>query len=112
MNKVQKGNYYKRKTKDWFIKQGYEVKNIETSYRIFDKETDKIIFVKKDLWGGDLCACNGKEMIWIQNKTNKVDINKGLKELEKTPLPPFVKKVVVLWEPKAHEPNIYEVKND
>lgn len=127
MNKSAKGNYYKRRTKDWYEKQGYVVEGIEKSYKIYDKKNDKIIFVKRDLWGGDLVACKKcskkttifsdyhtninatqDEMIWIQVKSNKVDINKGLKELEKSPLPSFVKKIVVYWPERAREPEIYE----
>ena len=105
MNKSAKGNYYELKTKKWYESQGYAVESIKKTYRIMDKKRDKIVFIKRDLWGGDLVACKrGRElniatikgeMIWIQVKSNKNHIAQGLKELEKSPLPGFVRKIVV-----------------
>ena len=152
MNKSQKGNYYKLKTKKWYEKQDYAVESIEKSYRIYDRDNDKIIFVKKDLWGGDLVACKKvkgsqtivcrdfmkeledkkysfefrkgartmfscllkyidgylDEMLWIQVKSNPSHINAGLKELAKSPLPSFVRKIVMCWPSREREPEVYE----
>ena len=84
MNKVKKGNYYRLKTKKWFEKEGYVVEVAEKNQRIWTKKG--VIFIKKDLWGADLIAKNKFEMIFIQCKTNKVDINKGIMELKKNTL--------------------------
>ena len=108
MSKIQKGNYYRLKTKKWLEKDGYLVENLEKNQRIFTK--GQVIFIKRDLWGGDLVAKNDKEIIWIQCKTNKVDISKGIKELSQTIWPPFVKRWVVIWPYKAREPEVVEVK--
>lgn len=113
MNKVKKGNYYRLKTKEFYEGEGYSVENLERTERIYvyDKKEkkEKIIFVKRDLWGGDLIAAKkeSEEVLWIQVKTNKGDIADGLKKLEKNPLPDSkVQKVVVLWEPRQREPEI------
>ena len=106
MRKISKGNYYRLKTKKWFEKDGYLVENLEKNQRLFVK--GRVIFLKKDLWGADLIAKNNKEMIFIQCKTNKVDISKGIKELNKTIWPSFVKKYVVIWKERAREPDIIE----
>lgn len=106
MNKIAKGNYYRLKTKKWFEKDGYLVENLEKNQRLYIK--GKVIFIKKDLWGSDLIAKNDKEIIFIQCKTNRVHINKGIMELNKTVWPDTVKKYVVIWTPRAKEPEIIE----
>jgi len=103
-NKIQRGNYYRLKTKKWFEKEGYLVENLEKSQRIFTKKG--VIFIKKDIWGSDLIAKNNKEIIFIQVKSNRTDINKGIKEIEGTVWPEFIKRVIVIWEPRAREPEI------
>lgn len=108
MNKIRKGSYYRLKTKKWLEKDGFKVENLEISQRIFTKDK-KVIFIKKDLWGADLLASNGVQLIVIQNKANKGDISKGIKELKSAPWPAFVKRWVVFWEYRAREPEIIEV---
>jgi hypothetical protein len=104
MNKINKGNYYKLKTKKWLQADGYEVGSLETNQRLFIK--GRMIFIKRDLWGADLIAKNDKEMIFIQCKTNKGDVNKGLKELNTTVWPAFIKRWVVIWPLRAREPEV------
>lgn len=111
MNRVSKGNYYKTKTARWYRQQGYDVASIEIVRRIVTKD-NKVVFSKKDLWGGDLCASNKTEMIWIQVKSNKAHISAGIKELIKAPLPPCIRKVVVYWPLRAREPEINEVEHE
>ena len=66
--------------------------------------------MKRDLWGADLVAKNSTELIFIQCKTNRSDIAKGIKELNKTKWPVFVKLWVVIWQPRAREPTIIEAE--
>jgi hypothetical protein len=106
MNRVRKGNYYRLKTKKWFEAEGYLVENLERNQKLFIK--GKVIFIKKDVWGSDLMAKNDKEIIFIQCKTNKTDINKGIKELNATVWPKNIRKMVVIWEKRAKEPEIIE----
>ena len=106
MNKIARGNYYRKKTADWFKKEGYDVEIIEKNQRIWTPKG--VIFIKRDLWGADLCAKNEEEIIFIQCKTNRVDINKGIAELNETRWPQTVKKVVVIWELRAREPEIID----
>jgi hypothetical protein len=68
MNKVSKGNYYRKRTKDFYEKDGWRVDICEKNQRIFTPKG--IVFVKKDLWGADLIAAKGEEMMFIQCKTN------------------------------------------
>ena len=71
------------------------------------------MFMKKDLWGGDLVARNRDELIWVQVKSNKGDIGRGIKQLsEDDNWPDNVKRWVVCWEPRVREPEIVEVVMD
>ena len=108
MSNVSKGNYYLNKFKKFLEADGWRVEKLEKNYRIFTK--GKIIFVKKDLWGADLIAVKGEEEMWVQWKTNKGDIAKGLKELANYPMPSRVKQCVATWAAKAKEPEIIEVE--
>jgi hypothetical protein len=110
MNKVRKGNYYRKKTIDYLRLDGYDVEILEKNQRIY--KGGKVYFIKKDLWGADLIAKNEEELIFIQCKTNRAHISAGIKELHKTKWPEFVKLWVVLWEPYDKEPEIIEVEND
>ena len=70
----RKGRYYLLKTRDWLKDKGYEVEIIEKTQRIVTKDDrgkQFVMFMKKDLWGGDLVARNRDELIWVQVKSNK-----------------------------------------
>ena len=112
----RKGRYYLLKTRDWFKDKGYEVEIIEKTQRIVTKDDrgkQFVMFMKKDLWGGDLVARNRDELIWVQVKSNKGDIGRGIKQLsEDDNWPDNVKRLVVCWEPRVREPEIVEVVMD
>jgi len=107
LNKIKKGNYYRLKTKKWLEKDGYQVAILECRQRIFTPKG--IIFIGRDVWASDLMAANKEDLIFIQVKSNKVDIVKGMAEFKKYLFPSFVKKWVVYWESRAKEPIITEV---
>jgi hypothetical protein len=104
MNKRQKGQRNKLKTKKWLEVQGYVVENSEVNKICFFNK--KLFAVHKDLFGSDLLAMNGKEIIFVQCKTNKVDMLSGVKEFAKYPFPSFIQRWVVRWELRAKEPII------
>ena len=105
MSKISKGNYYRLKTKKWLEKDGWTVENLEKTQRIFTKDKG-VLFIKSDLWGADLIAVNGIDIIFVQCKTHKSDISKGIKELSRVPWPASVKRWVVRWDAGAREPTI------
>ena len=107
MNPRQKGNYYRNKTKAFLEADGWVVENIEVPKRIFVK--GQMFYTRKDLWAGDLIAVKDQTLLVIQNKSNPVDINKGIKELKEAPWPNSVKKWVVIWPLRAREPKIIQV---
>jgi hypothetical protein len=109
MSNRSKGKYYERKTKLYYEKKGYSVYNLEAPMRRIFIPNGFPIFLTKDVAGADLLAMNGIEIIFIQVKSNKKHISSGKKELLAHPFPPFVKKQVLLWEPRNKIPLIWEL---
>lgn len=97
MGTTQKGNYYRLRTKKWLEQNEYLVENLEKSYRVYDKKKDRVIFIKRDIWGADLIARNKDFILFVQVKSNKGDIAKGVAELSKGPWPANVMRIVVHW---------------
>lgn len=104
----------------FFENEGYSVARIEHNQSIWVKPDPKkgetkghIIYIKTDLWGGDIVAAHqeNNEILWIQVKANKKHVSDGLKALIDSPLPQCVKKIVVHWQPRARQPDIYEATN-
>jgi hypothetical protein len=112
---MNKGNYYKLRTKQWLLKKGYQVGFLELTNRIIVRSKDKkgiknkIIFIKKDQFGADLLAMNKEELIFIQVKFGKKNISTAIKEFTKFKFPSFTKKWIVVWEFRASEPEIIEI---
>ena len=105
---MNKGNYYKIKTRRWFEKKGYICEYLEKLQRIVTKQ-GKILYVKKDLLGADGIAMNGEEVIFWNSKKGRSNVAKGIKEFMKYPYPSCVKKWIVVWEDRKREPEIIEV---
>ena len=106
---MNKGNYYKIKTKNWFESKGYFVDLLERVQRIYDKKNNKVIFIKKDIAGADGFAMNENEIIFWNSKFGKSSQSRGIKEFKKYPFPKFVKLWLVCWEKRQREPEIVEV---
>lgn len=109
---MNKGNYYKKKTKDWLTKEGYVCEYLEKLQRIYTKE--KLIYVKRDLFGADILAFNKEKLIFVQvksgSKTTGINIKKAIEEFSKYPFPDFVDRWIVIWKEKQKEPEIIDVK--
>lgn len=101
---VSRGNMYKKKTQEYFQSLGYVCQLTEfTTTRFIGR--GKFIHVKKDVFGSDGIAMNGKEIIfWNAKSTITGDISSvkssGKKEFAKYPFPPNVKLQLVIWEPR------------
>ena len=103
---MNRGVYYKQKTKKWFIKKGYQCEYTETLRRIFTKKG--LIYIKKDLFGADMLAFNEDGYIFANAKFGRNNLSAGLKEFRKFNFPK-VKKVehwLVVWELRVREPEI------
>jgi len=107
---TNKGNYYKRKTKQYFKDLGYDVEYIEKLQRIYSK--GKIIFIKRDLFFSDGLSINDDEIIFWQSKLNKKNIADAFKKYSEMKMPKCkqIKKWIIVWTPRAREPEIINVK--
>jgi len=105
---MNKGNYYRIKTKKWFQDKGYFTEYLEKNQRIFTK--GRVIFIRRDVAGADGLAMNGKELIFWQAKLNSDNIAKAFKEFNKFPYPNFIQRWIVVWKPRGREPQIVEVQ--
>lgn len=115
-SRQKKGNYYRLRTKKWLQAHGWTVENAEKRQRVVTKDRlsgeDRVLFIAKDLWGADLVAINGEEILFVQVKSNPGDIAKGMRELVRHPYPPSVRLWVVYWVPRSREPEIHEVTKE
>ena len=109
---MNKGNYYKVKTKKWLEKDGYQVEYLEKLQRIFTGA--KLFYVKKDLFASDILAMNEQDIIFVQVKSGKnttgISIKKAIQEFQKYQFPEFVKRWIVVWRDKQKEPEVIEVE--
>lgn len=112
---TSRGNYYKKKTKEYFEKLGYTVQLTEFMCgRIIGP--NKIIYTKRDVFGSDGIAMNGYDIIFWNSKHSTVNhkrningqVYKARKEFQKYPFPKHIKTWSVVWLPRVKKPLIYE----
>jgi len=116
---MNKGNYYKKKTKDWFIKEGYVCEYLEKLQRIFitpnKKNKGKLIYIKRDLFASDILAMKSDKVIFVQvksgGKKTGIDIQKAIKEFNKYPFPKFIDRWIIVWQDRQREPEIIDMKD-
>ncbi len=108
-----RGNRYKVKTRDWFREKGFQVEYLEKLQSIFTKKG--MFYKKNDMFGSDGVAMNDKEVIFWNSKVTLL-MNKGVsnvtsagwKEFDRFVWPPFVKRWLVIWQPRQKEPLIIQ----
>ena len=111
---ISRGNYYKRKTRDWYEKQGFVCQLSEFTCGIMAGR--RTFYRKIDLFGSDLICMNGKEIIFANSKATTEDRKDGISkmkseakiEFEKYPFPASIKKQVVIWLPKQ-KPQVFNL---
>jgi hypothetical protein len=105
-----KGNYYKLRSKKWFINKGYVCDIVEKLQSIWVK--GRVIYIKRDLFGSDLLAMNGEEMIFANSVFGKKNIASHIKEFHNYPYPKStkIKRWILSWELRAREPEITEIE--
>ena len=126
---MNKGNYYKKKTKDWLVKEGYTCEYLEKLQRIFippkkgeklekkkqfSKRTGKLLYVKRDLFASDILAMKRDKVIFVQVKSGGkgtgINIKGAIEEFNKYPFPNFIDRWIVIWKDKEKEPEIVDIK--
>ena len=109
---TSKGNYYKKKTKDFYIGQGYHTEILEISKRVYLGPDKPLVNVKYDILGADGVSASDTEFILWNSITNRSDIGKHIKRFKAIPCPRFIKRYLILWEPRAREPELIEVDTE
>jgi len=107
ISNVKKGNYYKAKTKKYFIKLGYQTEYIEKLQGI--KTPHGILYIKKDLFFSDGLSISkdGKIIFW-QSKLGRKNIADAVHKYKGFCV--CAKKVVVIWEKRARDPELIWVE--
>jgi len=106
---ANKGNYYKRKTKKWLEEKGYQVEYAEIYQRIF--KAGKVILIKRDLFGADVIAVSGEELVFANSILGRNNIASHIKGFLSYPFPnsPKLKRWIVVWQERVKEPEIIDI---
>lgn len=110
---TSRGNYYKRKSKEYYESLGYVVQLTEFACGMIIK--GRCIYRKIDIFGSDGIAMNGNEIIFWNSKATTPKVKDGVLkmkssaklEFEKYPFPKTVKRQAIIWQPRE-KPIIYE----
>lgn len=110
---TSRGNYYRKKTKEYFEKLGYETQITEF---VCGRQIapNKIIYVKKDVFSSDGISMNGNDIIFWNSKhtlTGNIANEKssGKKDFNRHLFPECVKRQLVIWQPRIKKPTIIEL---
>lgn len=103
---ASKGQHFKIRTRDYFRKLGYTAELVEKLQVV--KRGSYIGYIKKDMMGGDVLACNSTEAILANSVLGKSNIAKHVKEFKKYPSG-GMHRVIVIWEKGWRSPLIREV---
>jgi len=109
VSSVQKGTYYKSRTKRWLEGQGYSVGTLEKMMCV-----KKNIFIKKDQFASDLLAVGNGKVIFVQVKSGETALYKvkeAIREFEKFDFPEFVDRWIVCWAERVRKPVIVDIRN-
>jgi hypothetical protein len=104
-----KGSYYKTRTKRYLERKGYHVAHLERVYWIPSKEPGgRMIPIKHDQFGADLLAMSRDAIILVQVKsgTARGNLAAARRAFDRFPIPPFVRTWIIIWQPRAREPEI------
>ncbi len=108
-----RGNYYKKRSKEYYESLGYTVQI--TEFMCATAIKGRCFYRKIDIFGSDGIAMNGKELIFWNSKAVTGDrryvsdaIREGTAEFDKYPFPSDAKLQLVIWEPRK-DPVIHNV---
>jgi len=117
---MDKGSYYKYKTKAWFKKQGYKCEYLERYITIPDtkwnkahpKSQPKFMKIKQDLFACDGLSMNGEHIIFWNSVLSKKNVAIHVKRFLQEPFPfapGLIDVWVIIWIKGAGNPEIKEV---
>lgn len=106
------GNQYKWKTKKILEQQGWTVRYAE---RVTPrgKKGRRILYKREDIFGADLIAMDGKQIMFINVVFGMGHIAEHRKRFEQYPFPQHVRRVIIQWPVKhARAPIIHNCSDD
>jgi hypothetical protein len=110
MSAASKGAYWKLRTKRWLEARGYQVAFMERVHWI-QTDTGRVP-VKKDQLGSDLLAVSRDRIVFVQvkgGKTGRSNLAAGRTTFAQFVFPAGTQQWVVMWKPRAREPEIVVV---
>ncbi len=103
----EKGQYWQRRTIVWLQRQGFAV---AIAQRMLSVWTPKgFVHTKQDQLGADVIAMSAEKTLVIQVKggdSRRDHLADARKELARYPLGPGCEQWIVMWPPRARDPEI------
>ena len=114
---ISRGNYYKRKSKEYYESLGYTVQITEFMCATVVK--GRCFYRKIDIFGSDGIAMNEKEIIFWNSKATTPEVQDGVSKMKsaakiefaKYPFPKTVKRQAIIWQPRE-KPIIYNYEEN
>src|SRR5690606_38742806 len=107
-----------KKTREWLESLGFEVELAERSRTVRRLGPDGRLIeipVRSDIWGADLVARSRRSLVWIQVKSNRSHVSRGIRGLQEGGWPDCecIQRIVVWWPPRrrvAQGPEVWDVR--
>lgn len=109
-DRIKKGRYYERKTREWLKRIGFSWVEVVGVYvpRVIK---GRLIMIRKDLFGCDCVAVNGERMVWAQSKLGKENVSKALIKFREMKWPAGIERWIVCWARGEREPEVTRVNH-
>ncbi|MEO7272061.1 MAG: hypothetical protein ABI211_08650 [Vicinamibacterales bacterium] len=110
MSNAAQGQHWKARTKKWLEEQGYQVGHLEIQRVV---HTPRGMFpLKRDQFGSDLLAVGAGGVVFVQVKGGaapRSQLAVARAAFADFLCPPGAQQWVVLWQPRAREPEVVVV---
>ena len=111
---VQRGSYYKAKSKRWLESKGYQVADLERVHWIF-RASQPALATKRDQFASDLLAVSARSVIFVQVKGgaqnargNFLDARRKFAAFQ---FPPWTRQWVIAWPSGSRTPRIVDMRS-
>jgi len=104
---AEKGAYYKRRTKQYLERQGYQVAYLEQVLWVWTPKGR--VPVKRDQFASDLLAVDTRDVVFIQVRggvSRRDQLAKARDGFGQFAFPIGTQQWIVMWKPRAREPEI------
>ena len=105
-----RGAYYKTRSKDWLLKRGYPVADMEI---VRTNHTPNGVFsTKKDQWGSDLVYMDALDVVFVQTKGGGKPTATLIKDAEEAfgevKWATHSRRELHIWRPRKRAPEVIE----